>query len=73
MTKPQDDRPEGFQSAVEYAPGVVPRPRDASDVSAAQTDTTTSETELEPVYQSDPGPTVGDTTGEDPQGADDTR
>ena len=71
MSNSQDDRPEGSQSAVEDAPGVTPRPRDASDVSAAQTDTTTSETE--PVYQSDPGPTVGDTTGEDPRGADDTR
>ena len=72
MTNSQDDRPEGFQAAVEDGPpGVAPRPRDASDVSAAQTDTSTSETE--PVYQSDPGPTVGDTTGEDPRGADDTR
>ena len=41
------------------------------DVSAAQTDTETSDTE--PVHDSDPGPTTGDTSGDDPQGADDTR
>jgi hypothetical protein len=71
MTNSRDDRRDGVQSPVDYAPSAAPRPRDSSDVSAAQTDTATSETE--PVSQSNPGPTVGDTTGEDPRGADDTR
>ena len=44
---------------------------DTTEPSAAKTDTEVSDTE--PVYESDPGGTTGDTTGDDPHGADDTR
>jgi hypothetical protein len=53
------------------APGGDRGRSNPSDVSDAQTHTATSDTEG--VYESDPGPTTGDTTGEDPLGADDTR
>lgn len=71
MTEFRNDRDETAQSPTDYAPGAVPAPHGSSDVSEAQTDTSTSDTE--PVYESDPGPTIGDTTGEDRLGADDTR
>ena len=71
MTESREDRPEGVESPTDYAPGAVRGPRDSSDVSAAQSDTEISDTES--AYESDPGPTIGDTTGEDPRGADDTR
>jgi hypothetical protein len=48
-----------------------PTEDDASDVSAAQTDTEVSDNEK--VTETNPGPTIGDTSGEDRLGADDTR
>ena len=72
MTDSRNDGRQDRESPTDYAPGTAPDPGDASDVSAAKGDTETSDTGAA-VYESDPGPTTGDTTGEDPQGADDTR
>jgi len=71
MTERREDGSTGDESPMDYAPGAVPGRGDSADVSTAQTDTATSDTE--PVYESNPGPTTGDTSGEDPLGADDVR
>ncbi len=70
MTNSRSD-PEPRESPADYAPGAATDGGDSAEASAAKTDTETSDTEA--VYGSDPGTTTGDTTGEDPQGADDTR
>lgn len=72
MTNSRNDGRPDRESPTDYAPGTTPDRGDASDVSAAKADTGTSDTDAA-VYDSDPGPTTGDTTGKDPQGADDTR
>lgn len=70
MTNSRTD-PEPRESPTDYAPGTAPDGGDSSDASAAKTDTQTTDTE--PVFESDPGATTGDTTGEDRYGADDSR
>jgi hypothetical protein len=55
----------------ERTPAPQPLQDEDSDVSAAKTDTAVSDNE--PVTESNPGGAIGDTTGEDRLGADDTR
>jgi len=71
MSRPDHDEAAREAPPADYAPGAVPDHGASRDVSAAKTDTSTADTD--PVYDTDPGPTVGDTTGDDPHGADDVR